>query len=163
MAQRWLASWPPSLRSMNLARRAVRTGMPSRLPLTRATEICIAIVCATVVAAGTDFGNARHRLSEQIVTLASEIAIGLIGMFALGSSELMKTRALRHSLTRRVIDLGPLIDEAIGESSDLRYRRHMLLDAIDGLYAALAGWRTSATDLEVNSSDQARRGGDNSS
>ena len=125
--------------------------------MTRATEICIGIVCATIVAAGTDFGNARHRLSEQIVTLASEISTGLIGTFALGSSELMKTRALRHSLTRRVVDLGSLIDEAIGESSDLRYRRHMLLDAIDGLYAALAGWRTSATDLEVNSSDQGRR------
>ena len=132
-------------------------GQAFMFAVTRATEICIGIACATVVTAGTGFGNARHRLSEQIVTLASEIAAGLIGTFASGSSELMKTRAVRRNLTRRVIDLGTLIDEAIGESSDLRYRQHMLLDAIDGLYAALVGWRTVATGLEVKLDDQARR------
>ena len=132
-------------------------GQAFMFAVTRATEICIGIVCATAVAAGSDFGNARHRLSGQIVNLASEIAAGLIGTFTLGVSEGIETRAVRRNLTRRVIDLGPSIDEAIGESSDLRYRQYMLLDAVDGLYAALARWHTAATDLEAKFGDQARR------
>ena len=132
-------------------------GQAFMFTVTRATEICIGIACATVVTAGTDFGNARRRLSEQIVMLVSEIATGLIETFTSDSSELMQARAVRRNLTQRVIDLGPLIDEAIGESSDVRYRRHMLLDAVDGFYAALAGWRTVAIELEGKSGDQAQR------
>ena len=130
-------------------------GQAFMLAVTRASEICIGIVCATVTVAGTDFGDARHRLSAQIIALASEITAGLAGVFGLGASEVTKTRAVRRNLTRRIIDLGPLIDEAIGESSDLRYRQHMLLDAVDGLYAALAGWRTAA--IEVGLGDQVQR------
>jgi uncharacterized membrane protein YccC len=124
--------------------------------VTRATEICIGIVCASVVASGTDFGSARRRLSEQIATIASEIVVRLVGTFSRGS-EAMKTGAVRRDLTRRVIDLGPLIEEAIEENSDLRYRGQMVKNAVDGLYAALAGWRVAAIDLEVRSSEEARQ------
>jgi hypothetical protein len=123
--------------------------------VTRATEIWIGIVCASVLASGTDFGSARGRLSEQIAAIASEIVARLVSTFSKGGSEAMRTRAVRRDLTRRVIDLGPLIEEAIGESSDLRYRGHMVKNAVDGLYAALAGWRVAAIDLEVRSSEEA--------
>src|SRR5262249_5651730 len=43
------------------------------LALARATEICIGIVCASVVLAGTGFGGTRRRLSDEIAALASEI------------------------------------------------------------------------------------------
>jgi uncharacterized membrane protein YccC len=84
--------------------------------VTRATEICIGIVCASVVVAGTDFGSARRRLSEQIAAIASEIVARLVGTFSMGGLEAMRTRTIRRDLTRRVIDLGPLIEEAIRES-----------------------------------------------
>jgi uncharacterized membrane protein YccC len=125
--------------------------------VTRATEICIGIVCSSVVLAGTDFGRARRRLFDQIVALASEIGTGLIAAFSFSGLEVIETQAIRRDLTRRVVDLGPLIDEAIGESSDLYFRRHMLEHAIDGLYAALAGWRAVAIELEGKSSELARR------
>ena len=39
------------------------------LAVSRATEICLGIVCAGVVLAGTDFGTARQRLAEKIAHL----------------------------------------------------------------------------------------------
>jgi uncharacterized membrane protein YccC len=127
------------------------------LAVTRAVEISIGIASATAIAAVTDFGDAPRRLSKEIATLASEIVAGMVGTLASGGAHLIEMRAVRHNLARRIIDLGPLIDEAIGESSDLRYRRHMLLDVIDGLYGALAGWDAAAIDLAGISGDRAHR------
>jgi len=125
--------------------------------VTRATEICIGIVCASVVVSGINFGSARRRLSEQSAAIASEIVARLVGTFSMGGSEAIWGRRVRRDLTRRVIDLGPLIEEAIGENSDLRYRWHMVKNAVDGLYAALAGWRVAALDLEIRSNEEARQ------
>jgi len=58
---------------------------------------------------------------------------------------------------RRVIALDPVIDEAIGESSQLRYHSPVLQTAVDGLLAALAGWRTVASHLARLSHDEARQ------
>jgi uncharacterized membrane protein YccC len=49
-----------------------------------------------------------------------------------------------------------VIDEAIGESSWLRYRAVLLQQAVDGLFAALAGWRTVAVRLAALPADVAR-------
>jgi uncharacterized membrane protein YccC len=54
---------------------------------------------------------------------------------------------VRRELTRRVIELDPIIDEAIGESSRIRYHSPALQAAVDGLLAAIAGWRTVAVRL----------------
>ncbi len=51
---------------------------------------------------------------------------------------------VRRELIRRVAELGPIIDEAIGQFSELRYRSRALQAAVDGLFAALVGWRRSA-------------------
>jgi uncharacterized membrane protein YccC len=127
------------------------------LAVTRASEICIGIICAGVVLAATDFGGARHRLVAQLATISSEIAGWLAGTFLLIGPEQSKTRPIRRDLIRRVTALDPVIDEALGESSDLRPHSPTLQAAVGGLFAALSGWRTAAVHLELFRNDQARR------
>src|SRR6267154_6859386 len=125
--------------------------------VTRASEICIGIVCAGVVHAATDFGSARHRLAVQFATISAEIAGGLVGTFLLAGPEQSKVRPVRRDLIRRVTALDPVIDQAFGESSDLRPQARALEAATGGLFAALSAWRTVAVHLELLSSDQGRR------
>ena len=66
---------------------------------------------------------------------------------AQAGSDLSQTQPVRRELYRRVIALDPTIDEAIGESSEIRYHSPVLQAAVDGLFAALAGWRTVAVHL----------------
>ncbi len=115
----------------------------------RASEICIGIICAGVVLATTDFGGARRRLAAQIAAISAEIAGKLAGTFLLAGPEQSKTRPIRRDLIRRVIALDPVIDEALGESSDLRSHSPALQAAIGGLFAALSGWRSIAVHLEL--------------
>src|SRR5260370_3217990 len=114
------------------------------LAVTRASEICIGIVCAGVVLAGTDFGGARRRLAAQLAALSAEITGRLAGAFSLVGPDLSETRPVRRDLIRRVIALEPVIDEAVGEASDLRYHSPVLQTAVNGLFAALSGWRMVA-------------------
>jgi uncharacterized membrane protein YccC len=130
------------------------------LAITRASEICIGIVCAGVVLAGTDFGGARRRLAVQFAELSAEITGRLAGTFALAGPELSETRPVRRDLVRRVIALDPVIDQALGESSDLRPHSPILQTAVDGLFAALSGWRMVAVHLERLPSNQGRREAD---
>jgi len=130
------------------------------LAVTRASEICIGIVCAEVVLAGTDFGGARRRLAVQFAELSAEITRRLFGTFSLGVRELPETRPVRRDLVRRVIALDPVIDQALGESSDLRHRSSILQAAVGGLFAALSGWRMVAVHLERLPSNQGRREAD---
>jgi uncharacterized membrane protein YccC len=127
------------------------------LAVARASEICIGIICAGVVLATTDFGGARRRLAAQ---LAGGLVERLAGTFLLAGPEQSITRPVRRDLIRRVIALDPVIDEALGESSDLRSRSPALQAAIGGLFAALSGWRSIAVHLELLRSDQSRREAD---
>jgi hypothetical protein len=70
---------------------------------------------------------------------------------------LADTRPARRDLVRKVIALDPVIEEVIGECSDLRVRAAGLRTALQGLFAALAGWRTVAVHLEA-APDAAARG-----
>jgi len=126
------------------------------LAITRASEICIGIICAGVVLAGTDFGGARRRLAVQLAELSAEITGRLAGTFSLVGPDLSEMRPVRRDLIRRVIALEPVIDEAVGEASDLRYRSPVLQTAVNGLFAALSGWRVVAVHLELLPSDQGR-------
>jgi uncharacterized membrane protein YccC len=130
------------------------------LAINRASEICIGIVCAGVVLAGTDFGRARRRLAVQFGELSAEITRRLFGTFSLGARELPETRPVRRDLARRVIALDPVIDQALGESSDLRLRSPILQAAVGGLFAALSGWRMVAVHLERLPGNQGRREAD---
>ena len=131
-------------------------GEAFRLAVARASEICIGIVCAGVVLAATDFGGAARRLSVQIASIAAEIMGRFTSTLALAGSEPPDTRAARRGLIGRVAVLDPVIDEALGESARLRYHSPVFQMTMDGLFAALAAWRTVATRLERLPHDQAR-------
>jgi uncharacterized membrane protein YccC len=124
------------------------------LAVTRVSEICIGIVCAGIVLAGTDFGRARERLAAQLAAISAEIAGGLSGMLAAPVGQ--ETRSIRRDLIRRVIAVDPIIDEAIGETSELRFRSGGLHAALEGLLAALSGWRMVANHLELLPNNQQR-------
>jgi uncharacterized membrane protein YccC len=127
------------------------------LAVIRASEICIGIVCAGIVLAGTDFGNAQRRLAVSLAGLSAEIMSRFAGTLASAGSEFGATRTVRRELARRVIALDPVIDEAFGESSQLRYHSPVLQTAADGLFAALACWRSVAVVLRRLPEHQARQ------
>ncbi|MGA7264462.1 MAG: FUSC family protein [Stellaceae bacterium] len=135
-------------------------GQAFTLAVTRASEICIGIVCAGVVLAGTDFGGAPRRLATLFAALSAEITRRFSGNLSPAGLEFPDTQPVRRELIRRVIALDPVIDEAIGESSRLRYHSPILQRAVDGLLAASAGWRTVAVHLMRLPYDQARREAD---
>jgi uncharacterized membrane protein YccC len=131
-------------------------GQVFMLAITRASEICIGIVCAGIVLAGTDFGTAPRRLAVLFANLSAEITGGFTGTLALAGPGLPESQPVRRALIGRVIALDPVVDEAIGESSQLRYHSPVLQTAVDGLFAALAGWRTVAVHLARLPADRAR-------
>jgi uncharacterized membrane protein YccC len=118
------------------------------LAVNRVTEVCTGIVCAGLVLAGTDFGHARRRLAATFAEITAAISRGFYRSFAAEGPEFLELRLVRHGLIRRVAALGAVIDEAIGESTELRYRSRSLQAAVDGLFAALGGWRTVANHIE---------------
>jgi uncharacterized membrane protein YccC len=126
------------------------------LAVTRATEIWIGIICAGAVLALTDFGTARRRLTAQLSAVLAEAGGGFIRALTLPGAMQSATLAARRSLIRRVKALDPVIDEAIGESTEIRYRSGVLQDALDGLFAAAAGWSRIANHLEQLSGDKGR-------
>jgi uncharacterized membrane protein YccC len=117
------------------------------LAVWRASEICIGIVCAGVVLAGTDLGGAQRRLAASFADLAAEIVDGFSRTLALAGLQLTETQTERRELVRRVIALDPAIDQALGESSEVRYHSPTLQTAVYGLFKALGGWRGVATHL----------------
>src|SRR5712671_4637709 len=135
-------------------------GQAFMLAVARASEICIGIVCAGIVLAGTDFGAAPRRLAELFAALLAEIAGRFTGTLAHAGAEPALTQSFRRELVRRVIALDPVIDEVIGESSTLRHHSPVLQAAVGGLFAALAGWRTVAVRLARLPECAARREAD---
>jgi uncharacterized membrane protein YccC len=127
------------------------------LAVTRVSEICIGIVCAGIVMAGTDFGHARSRLSKQFAVISAQITAGLTCAFTLSGPIFENSRSTRWELTRRVIALDPLIDQVMGEVSHLRYRSWVLQASVDALFTALAAWRTVADHLEHLPYEQRRQ------
>jgi uncharacterized membrane protein YccC len=117
------------------------------LAVTRTSEICIGIVCAGLVLAGTDFGAAARRLAELLAALSTDIACRFAGTLLQEGSESSQMQPMRRDLIRRVVGLDPVIDETIGESSRFRYHSPTLHAAMDGLFSALAGWRAVAIRL----------------
>jgi uncharacterized membrane protein YccC len=114
------------------------------LAVFRLSEIAIGIVCAGIVLAGTDLGGARHRLATVFADLTAGIAAGVMRTLVLVGPELPDTQSIRRDFIRRVIALDPLIDQTLGESSQIRYHSPVLQKAVDGLFTSLAGWRAVA-------------------
>lgn len=127
--------------------------------VTRASEISIGIISAGIVLAGTDLGTARRQLAKSIADLAAEITSGFMDMLELERtrSELRDTLSQRREHVRHIIALEPVIDQAIGESSELRYHSPILQGAFRGLFAASDGWRTIASHLPNLHGDDAQQ------
>ena len=124
--------------------------------VTRASEICIGIVSAGVVLAGTDLGGARRRLAALFAGLSSGIMSRFASDLVMAGPDLADATPVRREFIRKVIALEPAVDQAFGESSQLRYHSPMLQKAVDGLFAALAGWRAVANHLARITPDRAR-------
>jgi len=124
-------------------------GQAFTLAISRVSEIWIGIVCAGVVLAGTDFGGARRRLAALFAVLATEISSRFSATLVIAGRAPLETQQVRRELTRRVIELDPIIDEAIGESSRIRSRSPVLQRAVTGLFAALAAWRKVGVRLTL--------------
>jgi uncharacterized membrane protein YccC len=130
------------------------------LAIFRASEICIGIVCAGVVLAGTDFGAAPRRLAELLAALSAEIASRFTNTLVQAGSELSLTQPFRRDLIRRAVALDPVMDEAIGESSRIRYHSPSLRSAMGGLFSALSGWRGVSVRLARLAHSAARQQAD---
>jgi uncharacterized membrane protein YccC len=128
------------------------------LAVFRASEICIGIVCAGIVLAGTDLGGAQRRLAASFADLAAAVSGGFARMLAIGEPQPPDTQPVRRELVRRVIALEPAVDQALGESSHVRYHAATLLTAVHGLFRALDGWRGVATHLSRSPDDMSRQG-----
>ena len=116
------------------------------LAVTRASEICIGIVCAGLVLAATDFGGARYGLAAQFRALLSEVVAGITTTLRTAGRPNM--RSTRRALLGSVAALDPAIERTIGESSEVRYRSPLLARAVDGLLNTLVGWQTIDSHLE---------------
>ena len=132
-------------------------GQAFMLAVYRASEICIGIVCAGVVLAATDLGGARRRLATLFAGHFGRDRLPFHRHIGYAGAEFEQTQTIRRELVRRVIALDPVIDEAIGESSELRYHSPVLQNAVDGLLTALASWRTAAVLLARSPEERARR------
>jgi uncharacterized membrane protein YccC len=126
------------------------------LAITRVTEIGIGIVSAGIVLAGTDLGDARRQLATLFAGLAAGIMAKFTGTLQAAGSDQPDTQPSRRDFIRHVIALDPIIDQAIGESSQVRYHSPVLQKAVGGLFAALSGWRAIANHLVRLPDDQAR-------
>jgi uncharacterized membrane protein YccC len=116
----------------------------------RALEICIGIVSAGVVLALTDLGHSRRKLATEFAALSSAIMDGFTNCFVTASGNLDQFQASRRELLRRVIALYPMIDAAIGEASDLRYRSAVLQRGVAGLMETISAWRKIAIAIEFH-------------
>jgi hypothetical protein len=90
-----------------------------------------------------------------LASITSAIASGLADTLA-GGSDMSASRSARHALIQRVVALDGLIDEAIGEDSDLRYRSRTLQAGVEGLFATLSAWRGVANLLDTMRDNAAR-------
>jgi uncharacterized membrane protein YccC len=130
------------------------------LAVQRATEISIGVVSAGVVLAGTDLGRAPRQLAASIAGLCAEITSAFFGVLRRAGPGMPDTQPERRELVRRIIALDPIIDQAIGESSELRYHSPVLQTTMHGLFLAVDGWRSVAVHLAQLPDDEARRQAD---
>jgi uncharacterized membrane protein YccC len=118
------------------------------LAVTRASEIWIGILCAGAILALTDFSGAAERLAGMFAVVSTEIAARFGATLRLaGSDSGDAQQPARRELIRQVTALDSMIDEAIGESSTIRYHSPVLHGAVEGLFASLAAWRSIAARL----------------
>lgn len=126
------------------------------LAVSRATEICIGILSAGLVLMLTDAGSARRKLALAFADAIDTVRLGL-GATLTAGRDFAAIRTQRRSLTARVAILHVAIDEAIGESSELRHRQRSLQVAAESLFLAISSWRGVANHLEATGNTELQR------
>ncbi|MCW6509973.1 FUSC family protein [Lichenifustis flavocetrariae] len=127
------------------------------LALSRATEICLGIVCGMVIMSLTDAGRSSRRLAATFAGLAAEIGEGAASQLHRQGAPDAEFRTRRRDLIKRVAALDPLLDQAIGESPVLGERRSTVRAGINGLFLALSAWRSLGLHLERLPAEEAER------
>ncbi|WP_454625053.1 FUSC family protein [Bradyrhizobium cenepequi] len=126
------------------------------LAVSRASEICVGIVCAGLVMAMTDFGDAPSRLAKEMAALATEILARLVATLSGSGEGPAESRRIGFDLARRIGALDAVMDEASGESYEVRYHLRELEAASTGLLRALSAWRRVAVHLDQLPGEQGR-------
>jgi uncharacterized membrane protein YccC len=126
------------------------------LAVSRASEICVGIVCAGLVMAVTDFGDAPRRLAKEMAALATEILSQLVATLQGRGEGPMESRRIGFGLAQRIGALDAVMDEAGGESYEVRYHLRELEAASVGLVRALSAWRRVAVHLDMLPSERSR-------
>lgn len=125
--------------------------------VTRASEISIGIVSAGIVLALTDFGGVPLQLAARMATLTANMTARFTGALALAGSRFSELQEVRGEFVRQVMALDPIVDQAYGESAELRYNSPRLQKAIEGLFVATANWRATAVLLAQSPPEDARQ------
>jgi uncharacterized membrane protein YccC len=123
----------------------------------RASEICVGIVCGTLVIALTDLGNSPRRLAALLSQLIAETARHLARILADAGSSDSDSSEQRRALIARTAALKPVIGDAAGESPELLQRQLVMHAAMNGLFRALSGARIVETHLRSGPRTEAQR------
>jgi uncharacterized membrane protein YccC len=123
----------------------------------RASEICVGIVCGTLVMALTDLGDSPRRLSLLFSALIAETARHLVLILSEAGAPHVDHSTQRRALIARVAALDPVIGMAAGESPELLQRLPILHAAMNGLFRALSGARIVETHLRSLPAEEAGR------
>ncbi|WP_130578472.1 FUSC family protein [Bradyrhizobium sp. Leo170] len=126
------------------------------LAVSRASEICVGIVCAGLVMTMTDFGDAPSRLAKEMAALATEILAQLVATLSGRREGPEESRRIGSGLAQRIGALDPVMDEAGGESYEVRYHMRELESASTALLRAMSAWRRVAVHLDLLPSEQGR-------
>src|SRR6202043_1810683 len=102
----------------------------------------------------------RGRLAALGRGLSAQLKSKFGSGLTLAGLALSDMQPVRRELVRQVIAPDPVIDQATGESSKLRYHSWVLQAAKDGLFEALAGWSAVVWRLARLPDDTARQEAD---
>ena len=126
------------------------------LAVARASEISLGVVAATLVISLTTFGRSRRQLGAEVAAIATEALGHLMGDLSAAGTAGQDSRPARRAMIKRTAALSPLLDQALGEASDLRRQQRTLEAGVDGLFGALPAWRSVAAHLSLVTPAQAR-------
>ena len=126
------------------------------LAVSRASEISLGVVATTLVVSLTSFGHARRQLGAKVAAVATATLDHLAADLAAAGDAGDDSRPARRALIGRTTALSPLIDQALGEASDLRRQRGTLQAGVDSLFDALSAWRSISAHLRLLTPGQAR-------
>ncbi len=128
-----------------------------QLAVWRFTEICVGIVCAGVIRILTDRGDAEQRLARAIEDLVADMLQRFLAALATDLQSGTNTQSLRREFIKRTIALEPIVEQAMGESSRIRFSSPLLQRMTDGLFVALASWRAVEIHVQRMPEEERRR------